>query len=149
MFLDNMVRRFTKKLISRQRESLGQLFSKKCIQFDFPAAEFSSSCRSAEQYLHNIQQPLGKNPPLINKKEELKTACYNLLFICVACIQLHKRVIDIGAIESCSFDTLLHIIFSYLPRSPSMRIRRKRNHLMMFYFNHCNRRTLQCLHTGM
>ena len=42
--------------------------------------------KSAEPYLDYMRQPLEKNPRLINKKEELKTVCYKLFFICVTFI---------------------------------------------------------------
>ena len=77
---------------------------------------------------------MGKNPPLINKKEELKTACYNLLFIWVTCIKLHKRVIDNGAIESYSFDTL-RIIHSEWNVSPKGKLLQFKHMCRVFSIN--------------
>ena len=55
-----------------------------------------------------------KNLRSIKKKEELKTVCYNLFFMRDFLLASYVRVIDIGVIESRSFDTFLSFKHSLL-----------------------------------
>ena len=57
-----------------------------------PAQPLPTGDKSVEPDLDYTQQPQEKNPRLINKKEEQKSVCYKLFFICVTFI--YARVID-------------------------------------------------------